>query len=92
MLTQKDILIEGSTYESSLTRLIGKTIKDIRGYISDPYGGGASFKLTKIEFEDGTFLGVEGEHDYPYLVRYGDEQPNYDEETLERLYHDEEEG
>jgi hypothetical protein len=64
--------------------LIGKPIKDIRGYISEELGG-ATWKLTKIEFEDGTFLGVEGEHDFPYLVEWIVNQPNFDEETLLRI-------
>lgn len=90
MITLKDIQVEGSRFEQSLVSLIGKPIKDIYGYIDD-LGGGATFKLTSIVFEDGTRLGVEGEHDFPYAVEYGrDTQPNFDEETLERLLEEDE--
>lgn len=80
----KDILVEGSDYEISLSKLIEKPIKDIRGYLSSEFGD-AVFKLTEVEFEDGTFLGVEGEHDLPYLVQSRSDQPNYDDETLNAL-------
>jgi hypothetical protein len=74
-----------SEYELGLTRLIGKAITEVRGYVADN-GGGPVFKLTRIEFEDGTFLGVAGEYHFPYLVERGREpQPNYNAETLERL-------
>jgi hypothetical protein len=44
------------------------------------------FIITKIECADGTFVGVEGEHDFPYLVEYGPTpQPGLDEETLAQL-------
>ena len=79
-----------SDYEIGLVQLIGKPIANIRGYLSD-LGGGPTFKLTKIEFADGTFLGVEGEHDFPYLVTWGTtSQPQYDEATLEALMHEQE--
>lgn len=84
MITDNDIRAEGETYLRSLTKLVGKPIKDIHGYIAD-IGGGATFKLSKVILEDGTKLGIEGEHDFPYLVEW-DSQPNFDEDTLQRLY------
>jgi hypothetical protein len=33
-------------------------------------GAGPSFKIADILREDGTLIGVEGEHDFPYLVEY----------------------
>jgi hypothetical protein len=33
-------------------------------------GAGPSFKIADILLEDGTLIGVEGEHDFPYLVEY----------------------
>lgn len=83
MISIKDLKLDNN-YELGLTKFIGKQVKEVRGYFTD-IGGGATFLLTKIEFEDGTFLGVEGEHDAPYLVEWRKEQPNFDEETLERL-------
>jgi len=71
-------------FRVSLSKLIGKEIKDVVGYISSEYGPG--FALLEIVFEDGTQMGVEGEHDYPYLVQYrSQEQPNFDDETLTSL-------
>ena len=78
-----------SDYEISLSKLTGKVIADIRGYISSELGDPV-FKLTKVEFTDGTFVGIEGEHDFPYLVRWDEDQPNCDEETLERLEEEQE--
>lgn len=80
-----DIRVEGSTYRCSLSKLIGKRIKDVHGYLANEFGDPA-FKLSVIVFEDDTELDVEGEHDFPYVVG---EQPNYDEETLRALYEEE---
>lgn len=84
MITYKDLQVEGSTYEISLLKLTGKKVKDIRGYLADPYDAGASFQLTKIVFDDDTTVDVEGEHDFPYITST-EEQPNFDEDTLSRL-------
>ena len=59
-----------SDYEIGLTLLLNKKVKEVRGYLSWKYDE-PTFELTKIEFEDGTMLGVEGEHDFPYLVTWG---------------------
>lgn len=85
----KDLII--NDYEISLTRLTGKPIHDLYGYLVDAEGV-VVMKLTKVVFTDGTALGVEGDHDLPYLVEYDTPQPNYDEETLERLYEASEAG
>lgn len=84
MVTREEVAVEDSSYEISLKKLIGKDIKDVRGMIVREYFS-FMFELTRIEFEDGTFLDVEGEHDLPYLVEY-DIQPNFDEETFEAIY------
>lgn len=68
-------------YEFSYSKICGKKIKDLWGYVTTEFGD-ATFKLTTIVFEDGTKQGVEGEHDLPYLV-------DYDEKTmilLEKLH------
>lgn len=83
----KDIQIGNDGYEISLTKLVDKSIKDIRGYISTEYD--AIFKLTRVEFEDGTFMSFEGEHDFPYLTNL-DKQPNFDSDTLESLAEEQE--
>jgi len=89
MITYKNIKVEGSDYLISLVKLIGKQIKDIEGSLTSEFGG-ATCELHSVVFKDGTKLSVEGEHDCPYLTLYSSraEQPNFDEETLERL-HDE---
>jgi hypothetical protein len=87
-MTNEDLLADDSDYEISLYKLIGKHALDIRGYLSSEFGG-ATFKITKVEFEDGTFLGAEGEHDFPYLVEW-DKQPNFDYDTLCGLLDEEE--
>src|ERR1051326_8082285 len=75
-------------YQTSLAKLTGKRIKDVVGYLTDE-NSGVCFKVTHIIFDDDTQVGVEGEHDFPYLVDYTRNgrfnQPNMDEETMERL-------
>jgi len=76
-----------NTHELGLSLVVGKAIREVRGYVSKPFGPEPRFKLTRIEFEDGSFVSVEGEHDYPYITSYGQTtQPGIDDETLERLY------
>lgn len=87
-----DLLVKGSTYQISLTKLTGKAIKDITGYLENEFGE-PSFKVCQIVMEDGTLIGVEGEHDFPYLVEYGRmTQPNMDSDTLDRLYEESQES
>lgn len=76
-------------YQISVAKLVGKSVKDVYGYISMEFGQ-ANFKMTRVVFEDDTVLYCEGEHDFPYLVDY-DAQPNFDEETLYKLYKENEE-
>jgi hypothetical protein len=89
MLSVKDILAEGSTYEISLYKLIGKRVVDVRGYLSDEFDE-AVFKITVIELEDGTLLAVGGEHDFPYLEDLS-KQPNGDLDTLQALLDEDDE-
>jgi hypothetical protein len=89
MKTYDDVKIPNSSYEIGLTRVLDKKIKEIRGYITDEFDN-LTFKLTRIEFEDGTFLGCEGEHDFPYLVDWGrkdsPEHCEFSNEILESIY------
>lgn len=81
-----DTLIPEGDMDVGLSRLVGKEIREVCGYFAD-IGAGASFKLTHVIFDDGSQVGVEGEHDFPYVVTFRKwEQPNLDDETLERLY------
>lgn len=74
-------------FEISLSKLAGKAIKDVHGYITREKGV-FFFKVTDIVFEDGAELNVEGEHDFPYLgTPYpGSPIPNLEDEVLEDLY------
>lgn len=55
-------------FELSLNDLIGnRLVVDVYGYMSSPFGGDPSFKLTRVLLSDGTTIGIEGEHDFPYL-------------------------
>lgn len=81
-----DVAYEQSDYEIDLSKLMDKRIKAVVGYISMEFGD-PMFKLTRIIFVDGTFLGVEGEHDLPYLSWYRlDDIGNLNDETLIALY------
>ena len=74
--------IEESDYEFSLSVLTGKKIKDVVGYPSIGFGADTPvFCLTEIIFEDGASIGVEGEHDFPYLSTWED-IPNLDFSVL----------
>lgn len=85
-ITHKSILADGSDYRISLVKLTGKQIKDVVGYLASEYSEPA-FKVCAIVMEDGTEIGVEGEHDFPYLTPYRTQpQPNMDDDTIERLY------
>lgn len=83
MITLKDIKV--SEYEISLVKLANKNVKDVYGYLSAEYDEPV-FKLTKVMFEDGSYLDVEGEHDFPYLANGKGKTIYEDTELLERLY------
>lgn len=95
VISAKDIKADNQPgdYLLSVKKLAGKEIKDIVGYLAYEFGF-ASFKICQIVFEDGTELGVGGEHDMPYIeMPYPDSSPpNFDEDTLERLYIESNEG
>lgn len=82
-----DIAAEGSSFEIDLEKLVGQRIVRVCGYLSRDLGD-PLFKLTRIHFEGGEALWVEGEHDCPYLTG---EVGNHKPDVLEALY-DEKEG
>jgi hypothetical protein len=84
-LKVEDLRPEGSDYEISLPKLLGKQVKDIKGYITKEFGDPV-FQLTWIVFNDGTEVNCEGEHDLPYVVQVRDTNPNLDDEVLNDLY------
>lgn len=86
MIRKEDVLVDGSDWFVSLTKLTGKTIKDIEMYPSMEFGE-ATLKVCWVIFEDGTRLWVEGEHDFPYVVDYSrEDQILPAEEDLYDLY------
>lgn len=72
----------------SLGKLAGKKIKDIGGYITGEFDD-PTFKLCFIEFEDGSQLGCEGEHDMPYVVTYAKWPMPEFETNIEAAYNEE---
>ena len=69
----------------SLVKVVGKKITDITGYITKEFGE-PTFQLFAIEFEDGTDLWVEGEHDMPYVYEYGSKTPKGFNENIEEIW------
>ena len=90
-ITYKDITVKGKyTNYVSLKTLVGKEIRDVMGYLSAGYGEPV-FQMTKIIFQDDTYLSCEGEHDFAYLPP-DEEQPNMEGKNLLRLLQEKEEG
>lgn len=55
-------------YEKNLGEVAGKKVVSVAGYVSCPFDADTLvFKLTRIFFDDGSSVRVEGEHDTPYL-------------------------
>lgn len=84
MVKLADIVAHGATYTVSLAKLTGKQVKDIYGFISDPYGADATFIASRVVMDDGTMIELQGEHDT--VLVFGLDQPNMDQGTLNRLY------
>jgi len=88
MKTLKEVTVDDSI---SLSKLTGKPIKDVLGYISMEFGEPA-FKLVKVILEDDTAFWCEGEHDMPYLTDgYGEKAAMFDSDELQAIY-DEDNG
>ncbi len=85
MTTLKDLLVEGSRYELSLTRMLEQPVVDVLGYISNEFGE-PTFKLTRLVLENGVSVRVEGEHDFPYLTPYEDAPAGIQHAALKGLY------
>ena len=73
---KKDYLYNAKdSYTLSYSKLCGKKIKDILGYVSNEFDA-PTFKISKIILEDDTEQWVEGEHDIPYLTDYDERTAN----------------
>lgn len=84
-ITRRDVMVADDPFWISLSKLTGKQVIDIRGRLAIAEWG-PTLCLSAVIFDDGSELSIEGEHDFPYV---DGEQPNLDEETLERLYDEE---
>lgn len=55
-------------HENGLSAILGKKIIEVAGYPTAEFGRDTLvFKVTRIIFDDGSVVYVEGEHDMPYL-------------------------
>lgn len=89
MVTRNDIRADGSNFLFSLTKLIGKKVSDITFYVTT-VDETPLILICDVIFDDGSLMGVEGEHDIPYVTTYAKyPQPNTDDETLQALYDEE---
>lgn len=82
----EDLTFDNGDMMVSLRKLTGKAILDIAGMICDVQGFGPIFIAHRVDFEDGTHLNVEGEHDMAWL-RPGDglSQPGFATDELAAL-------
>lgn len=91
MIHYKDIIADGK-YNISLVKLAGKDIKDIFGVLCKVNGvNGVEpvFQISRIVFDDDSEVGVEGEHDFPYLTEFAcSDDHNLDSKTTQRLYNE----
>ena len=81
--------VKVSDYEISLSKLTGKSIKDVYGYLSCEFDDPV-FKISKIILDDDTFFYAEGEHDFPYLTSGPSKGgAEFDEEELQAIFNEE---
>lgn len=85
-MDEQSLRVGEGDYLMSLSKLTGKKIADVTFYISVEFGEPV-IKVCDLVFEDGSEMGFEGEHDFPYLTTYARwEIPNTDDDTLQNLY------
>ena len=85
MKALKDVSTTEKYRRISLKLLTGQKIVDVTGYVTEEFGQ-HNFKICNIVLEDGTKLGVGGEHDLPYIE---DDIPGGDEEQLQAFLDEE---
>lgn len=87
MLTLKDILIDSNKQESypdiSLAKMLNTAVVDISLGFTQEYGY-TLLTVRNIILADGTYVGVNGEHDMVYIEDYKG-RPEFEEENLDRL-------
>ena len=50
----------------NIEEVFGKKVVDVKGFVTAPFGD-LLFAITHLVLEDGTKLGVQGEHDCAYV-------------------------
>lgn len=66
-MKEKSELMYDETY-LSLSKLMVSKIKDIVGFLYDPFDNeNVIFKLSKVIFENGKSVFIQGEHDIAYI-------------------------
>lgn len=86
MKTLNEVQVKGEYFFLvSLSKLVGKPIKDIQGYISKEFGEPV-FQVSRVILEDGTSIAFNGEHDIAYLEDYNHV---ISQEQLQALYDEE---
>jgi hypothetical protein len=84
-LKLKDIQNDDERWPNiQLSKLTGHHIKEVEGYITDPWGDEPLFNITRIILGNGRTISVNGEHDVAY-IESEDKDLNLDNETLEDL-------
>lgn len=86
-INHDNVKVSDEDSDISLSKLIGKQIKDVHGSLRTDFGQ-VTMKLTKLIFDDNSFMFFEGEHDFPYLTNGDIDQPNFNDENLDRLYNE----
>lgn len=75
----------------SLSKLIGKPIKDVQCVLTDPGVDEVMLMAISVQFTDGSSLDFEGCLGDCFLMDFnepGEKQPNMSQEVLGRLYED----
>lgn len=84
-----DVRISDEQYSHiSLAKLIGRPIADITVSVSREFADPV-LEIHRVQFDDGTFLNLDGEHDIAYITvpyRHEDTFPQLEVESLGPLY------
>jgi hypothetical protein len=87
----KDIYITENTSFYSLKQLVGQGIKDIE-FCLVKSGGSVHLSPINVILDDDTLIALEGSEDWVFLETYKNNVKNLDDNTLNRLYAEENES
>lgn len=78
----EDCRFEDSTHLLSLSKIYDKKIKDLVGFISQPFDEGTFiFEISKVVFEDGSDEWLDGEHELAFIP-----MDDANEKTFKKLF------